>query len=259
MANVPILTPTPYTPPPPSPTPYTPPPSPPPIAFEDLEDYLVDVSASPRVRELQEEIKSIYEQMELFKVRESNSALKNFARVYTINGIEGYDARAFLFYARRNITRILRNNRNTKVKLILRCDMIHSIKDIKREFAFHSDIKVNLEGTDEDNIYVIMTDRILEKIARLINGDGGGGTGWAFYGVNKLELHTVSYKPLRGKTWVSLPKGLADKKAIINMQNKDHKCFLWSVLRALNPKDNHPERVDKELKYFKYGRNRVSS
>ena len=200
MANVPILTPTPYTPPPPSPPPPPPPPpSPAPIAVEDLEDYLVDVSASPRVRELQEEIKSIYEQMELFKVRESNSALKNFARVYTINGIEGYDARAFLFHARRNITKILRNNRNTKVKLILRCDMIHSIKDIIREFAFHSDINVNLEGTDEDDIYVIMTERILEKIARLINGDGGGGTGWAFYGVNKLELHTVSYKPLRGK------------------------------------------------------------
>ena len=44
-----------------------------------------------------------------------------------------------------------------------------------------------------------------------------------------------------------LPKELANKKAIINMQNKDNKCFLWCVLRALNPKDNHPERVDKEL------------
>ena len=32
------------------------------------------------------------------------------------------------------------------------------------------------------------------------------------------------------------------------MQNKDNKCFLWCVLRALNPKPNHPERVDKELK-----------
>ena len=32
------------------------------------------------------------------------------------------------------------------------------------------------------------------------------------------------------------------------MQNEDNKCFLWCVLRVLNPKDNHPERVDKELK-----------
>ena len=116
------------------------------------------------------------------------------------------------------------------------------------EFGFHSNIEVNLEGTDEDNTYTIMTERILEKIVRHIKGDGGGGSGWAFHRVMKLELHTVSYKPLRGETWIPLPKELADKKAIINMQNKDNKCFLWRVLRALNPKDNHPERVDKDLK-----------
>ena len=57
----------------------------------------------------------------------------------------------------------------------------------------------------------------------------------------------MSYKPLRGKSWVPLPKELADKKAIINMQNKDNKCFLWCVLRVLNPKRLHPERLDKEL------------
>ena len=39
-----------------------------------------------------------------------------------------------------------------------------------------------------------------------------------------------------------------DKKAIINMKNEDNKCFLWCALRALNPKDNHPERLDKKLK-----------
>ena len=32
------------------------------------------------------------------------------------------------------------------------------------------------------------------------------------------------------------------------MKNKDNKCFLWCVLRALNPTKDHPERVDKELK-----------
>ena len=98
MANVPILTPTAYTPPPPPP----PPPLPPPIAVEDLEDYLVDVSVSPRLKKLQEEIKSIYEQMKLFEVRESVSDLRNFARVYTINGIEGYDVRTFLLYKKYN-------------------------------------------------------------------------------------------------------------------------------------------------------------
>ena len=53
----------------------------------------------------------------------------------------------------------------------------------------------------------------------------------------------MSYKPLRGETWISLPKELANKNAIINMKNKDNKCFLWCVLRALNPKDKDPQRI----------------
>ena len=68
------------------------------------------------------------------------------------------------------------------------------------------------------------------------------------HSIIQLELHTVSYKPLRGETWIPLPKELANKNAIINMKNKDNKCFLWCVLRALNPTKDHPERVDKELK-----------
>ena len=32
------------------------------------------------------------------------------------------------------------------------------------------------------------------------------------------------------------------------MQNEDDECFKWCVLRALYPKDNHPERIDKNLK-----------
>ena len=32
------------------------------------------------------------------------------------------------------------------------------------------------------------------------------------------------------------------------MKNEDNKCFLWCVLRALNPKDGNPERIDKKLK-----------
>ena len=88
-----------------------------------------------------------------------------------------------------------------------------------------------------------MAERILENIATCL----ATKSDVRFHSAIKLELHTVSYKPLRGKTWIPLPKELADKKAIINMQNKDNKCFLWCVLRALNPKRNHPERLDKEL------------
>ena len=74
------------------------------------------------------------------------------------------------------------------------------------------------------------------------------GSGWRLYWTIQLELHTVRFNPLRGETWIPLPKELANKKATINVKNKDNKCFLWSILRALNPKADNAERVDKELK-----------
>ena len=167
--------------------------------------------------------------------------------------------RDFLYGARENITSVLRNNRRTKVKLIFKCYMEKTDTDgelIIQPFAFHSKIEVNLEGTDEDNLYVTMTERILENIAALL----ATTSEWRLHSIIKLEVHTVSYNPLRGETWITLPKELANKKAIINMKNEDNKCFLWCVLRALNPKDNHSEIIDKKVKrkYFKYGRNRVS-
>ena len=149
--------------------------------------------------------------------------------------------------ARENMVGLLRNNRNTKVKLILKCYMISERDNLIKDFPFHSEIEINVEGTDENEIYITMTDTILERIANLINGSSGGGSGWVFYKIIKLELHTVNYRPLRGSTWIPLPKELADKKAIINMKNKDNKCFMWCVKRALNPKNNNPERIDKEL------------
>ena len=54
--------------------------------------------------------------------------------------------------------------------------------------------------------------------------------------------------PLRGSSYIELPKELKDKKAIINMKNDDDKCFLWCVLRALNPVEKNKERIDGTLK-----------
>ena len=247
MTNVPFLTPTPYTPPSSTPTP-----TPPSNTIKDLIKYLDNVkevpkSVSPNLRKLKKKIDDIYKRKRIFEVVESDSALRNFANVYTIDGKDGFDPQSFMDGARENITGLLRNKRNTKVKLILKCYMISERDNLIKDFPFHSEIEINVEGTNENEIYTTMTDTILERIANLINGSSGGGSGWIFYKIINLELHTTGYRPLRGNTWIPLPKELADKKAIINMKNKDNKCFMWNVLRALNPTNNHPERIDKEL------------
>ena len=110
--------------------------------------------------------------------------------------------------------------------------------------AFHFRIEINLDETDEKELYDTLVDRMIEKVATFQSM----GSGWRLHSIIQLELHTVRYNPVRGETYITLPKELANKKAIINVKNGDNQCFLWCVVRALNPKDNHPEKVDTELR-----------
>ena len=68
------------------------------------------------------------------------------------------------------------------------------------------------------------------------------GSDWYFKEVVRLEIHIVDYKPMKGGSYIPLPAFVKNKNAIINIKNEDDKCFLWSVLRYLHPKEVHGER-----------------
>ena len=149
---------------------------------------------------------------------------------------------------RQAVINLMRKNRRTKVKLIVRCNMEKNIiltgDVITHKTSFHSKAEVNLEGTDVDDLYNTMVDRVLESMATFQRECSN----WTFKSIISLEIHTVAYEPLSGNSYIPLPLKLAQKKAIINMKNEDDKCFTWSVLQALNPREEHAERIDKDLK-----------
>lgn len=45
-------------------------------------------------------------------------------------------------------------------------------------------------------------------------------------------------------SYLQLHPSIADKKAIINVKNKDDHCFKWAILSAFHPVEIHPERVN---------------
>ena len=48
---------------------------------------------------------------------------------------------------------------------------------------------------------------------------------------------------------MNLPVELkSPRKGLINIKNKDQKCFLWCHVRHINPSKEHPERITKEDK-----------
>ena len=152
----------------------------------------------------------------LYELKESKSALRKFTMQYVIEGRAGYDPESFMTDVKRSVINFLRNNRRTKVKLILRCNMeknnISTGEVITHKTAFSSKPEVNLEGTDVDDLYNTMLDRVLETLATFQRN----GSNWTFKSVICLEIHTVAYEPLKGSSYISLPPKLTQKKAIIN-------------------------------------------
>ena len=59
------------------------------------------------------------------------------------------------------------------------------------------------------------------------------------------SLHKISIK--RGKSYIKSPEWVINNRATINPQNKDNKCFQYSITVALNHQniENHPERISK--------------
>ena len=67
--------------------------------------------------------------------------------------------------------------------------------------------------------------------------------------VSRFVLSIPPYHPLHGSTFVRKPEFLAKKHCIVNVQNDDEKCSLWSVLSALYPASANPHRLSNYIDY----------
>ena len=214
-------------------------------------DYLTPSRLKKLSQQLEKKInKAEEEEKRLFTPVKEKSALKNYAVQYVIKGEPLYGPTEFLQIAKPYVINIMTSNRNIKTKLYLNCYMSRTDSDgftVIKKFAFHSvGQKIITEATDVNEIYGEMLDEIEEEIQKVEQAEGSG---WVFLEVENLTLHTDIWDPIKASSYIDLPKELKNKNAIINMKNENNnKCFLWCVLRALNPKDKNAERIDKDLK-----------
>ena len=215
--------------------------------IKNIQSYNLDVGRLKKLtKQLEKKEKKAKDELnKIFTPIREASAFRNYTNQYVISNKNlslGPDK--FLEYAKPPITNIFNSNRNIKTILYLYVKM--SQGERMEEFAFHSKgLKLILEGTDENETYDEMAEEILEEVDKTREAEGSG---WRFEEVIKLVLHTTRWEPINAGSYIELPQELKNRKAIINMKNQDDKCFMWSVLRALNPKDNHPERIDNDLK-----------
>lgn len=109
-------------------------------------------------------------------------------------------------------------------------------KEEKKQKKFFHSKSIEIYSPEDVNEAV---NKATEKILRDIVDFQQFASGWNFYRNISLDISIYKYKPVRGSSYIPLPPIIANKKACINVQNKDQECFKYSVLLHLHPGKNH--------------------
>ncbi|XP_044733537.1 uncharacterized protein LOC123296137 [Chrysoperla carnea] len=86
---------------------------------------------------------------------------------------------------------------------------------------------------------------LLKKLEEFQERDSG----WALDMIINIRVHMNKYSPITAGTFCELPPVIKNKLAVINVQNDDQHCFLWSIMSALYPVERNPQRLTKYPHY----------
>ena len=100
----------------------------------------------------------------------------------------------------------------------------------------------NLTESDIDNIDV------KSQLEHQIQVQETKESGWIFDKIISMKKSFYKTTELNGTSYVKIP---LRTNAILNIQNNDKYCFIWSILASLHPCENsNPSRVNNYVQYF---------
>ena len=182
-----------------------------------------------------------------------NTAFKNNAIVYKLKVLNPDDPlnqmmllntrKTYLLDKRLNLLKGIKCNETLEVKFEkLGSEGVM----IEKSFSFTSKPQVIMNKNDIESALQNMRSEIEDRIDCFTME----GSGWAVIGVLNHDLHVNKYDPLAARSYIPLPSEIQNKKATINIQNSDDKCYIYCLGRALDPTPEKKklERVSSHLK-----------
>ena len=99
-------------------------------------------------------------------------------------------------------------------------------------------------ANDDENEIEEYFDNIFEIINGKIEAWVAEGSGWEVEKIELVYVNVARFQPLRGGTYLPIPTKLKNKKAVMNVENKDNECLKWAIRSALfpPPKGKNPNR-----------------
>ena len=94
--------------------------------------------------------------------------------------------------------------------------------------------------------HIFQLENSFEEILCMIDVWIDNGSGWIIELIDSQYINISTYRPLSRNSYMDVPVELrSPKRELINIKNKDKKCFLWCHVRHINPSNKHPERIKK--------------
>ncbi|XP_030762209.1 uncharacterized protein LOC115887026 [Sitophilus oryzae] len=104
-------------------------------------------------------------------------------------------------------------------------------KEVEETKSFGCRFRGASQDTDLEEMFEQFTTIIKRRFQEFNEKDSG----WTLQQLLHVDVRVNKINPLKASSYIPLPKEIEAKKAVLNIQNTDQKCFVWSVLAAFHP------------------------
>ena len=189
-----------------------------------------------------------YEQLSIIK---TDQAFKGYAMSYKVKIVEKKDPIVQLEASKLSIKNLFNDLLNELKGFKYQITVEVLLKKYKHngEIEFRPVYFNSVTKTVTNHMFKL--EKSFEEILYMIDVWINNGSCWIIELIESQYINISPYRPLLGSSYMDLPVELrGPRKGLINIKNKDKKCFLWRHVRHINPSNKHPERIKKNWQKY---------
>ena len=117
----------------------------------------------------------------------------------------------------------------------------YMIRDEKLQQMDHYFNRMRPVILNENNMDILTPslNQFIDEVKGEIETWSERGSGWIMDKILEAFINVAKYQPMRGGSYMPLPAKLKNKKAVLNIQNRDNECLRWAIRAALfRPRGN---------------------
>ncbi|XP_065684453.1 uncharacterized protein LOC136096861 [Hydra vulgaris] len=170
-------------------------------------------TANDKIKSVKSAVSDLYgliiSKKPIIEFKLTQSAIKNVTKQFSAEGVERADALSYMKSAKNNVLNILNSNKESKIYIVLSCEMERTDLKTGETITTIASFSTKAEVVLESTDLNELYERAEQKILESLSAFQQLGSSWKFVSVKKMDINIIEYKPI---------------------------------------KDDHPGRVDKDLK-----------